>query len=469
MMTVTGEKTTEPRSAEEEQDESRIWIFVCSGLLSACALACLTCKIPDSHTLSARAILVRSAVFVSLSILAGVAGVLIVRIPLRHKPSNGLVSALVVMLPGALFIPSIALLYRQNSSWSLPIVSIVTALVILGLRRCAPESQGPSATYLERVEELPNLYGLPPSDARYHIAALIALFAQAALFCSLAGLLLLANALLALAVLMTLQVAPLRPITRQRAVWKDALLSLSAFLLTAFTLVPWMGGHRIATPIVRSPSTTSAKDRLKEDTRAVGSDYVGIVLLAPPINKQPIVPPAPLAHSVRPGSLARPIVIPFDGTYWYFKAPATEPGPHAHLAHGLPTESNVRSSDRAPLLMQAHQNLGTAIDLTCCSAIDLSLTNADIRTGAIQLGVLLTDSTSPGRPTLYLGAKVVVSSTGQPISFSRAPVKEILRFPIGTSRKLAHFDEITVVYLPAWERGLAGAKLSLQSFTLLPR
>jgi len=83
--TVTGEKATEPRSAEQEQEESRIWILVCSGLLSACASACLTCKIPDSHALSAHAILVRSAVFVSLSILASAAGVLIVGMALLQR------------------------------------------------------------------------------------------------------------------------------------------------------------------------------------------------------------------------------------------------------------------------------------------------------------------------------------------------------------------------------------------------
>jgi len=213
----------------------------------------------------------------------------------------------------------------------------------------------------------------------------------------------------------------------------------------------------------------AAKPLAQPEPDSPGADYIGIILWPPPIKKTAILPPIPHAHTLGPGRLTQPVVIPFDGPYWYFKSPAKAPGLHAHIANGQPTESNVRSSDRAPLFMQAHQNLGVPIDLACCAAIDLALTNADIRPGAIQLGLLLTDSTTPGKPTLYLGAKVVPSSTARSISLNRAPVKETLRFPVIPSSKLTRFDEITVIYLPAWERDLAGAKLSLQSFTLIPK
>jgi hypothetical protein len=52
---------------------------------------------------------------------------------------------------------------------------------------------------------------------------------------------------------------------------------------------------------------------------------------------------------------------------------------------------------------------------------------------------------------------------------NRPQVKEILRFPISRSATMRRFNEITIVFLPAKERARGGAKVSIQSFTLIPR
>ena len=210
-----------------------------------------------------------------------------------------------------------------------------------------------------------------------------------------------------------------------------------------------------------------------QESAVPGSDYVGIILWPPPIKKTEIVPPRPHSPSFSIGKPSKPVVIPFDGQYWYFKAPSKRPGPRAHVAHGRATYVNVHSTNSAPLLMEAYQNLGTSIDLECCSEIDVAITNADVRPGTIALGIRLADSDSLGDPSLDLGERTIVSSTGAQIPVNRPPVDEVLRFPIPhttpRSTTIHRFDEITIVFLSSQERARSGAKVSIQSFTLIPR
>jgi hypothetical protein len=119
--------------------------------------------------------------------------------------------------------------------------------------------------------------------------------------------------------------------------------------------------------------------------------------------------------------------------------------------------------------MQAHQNLGLPIDLNCCSEIDVAITNADIRPGTIALGLRLTDTNSIGKPSLTLADRTILSSTAAQIPLNRAPVKEILRFPITQSETMHQFSEIDVLFHPAKERARGGVKVSIQTLTLIPK
>jgi hypothetical protein len=204
---------------------------------------------------------------------------------------------------------------------------------------------------------------------------------------------------------------------------------------------------------------------------STGEGYVGIVLW-PPVAKKKVEVVAPRPDSAMfVAGRSRPIEIPFDGAYWYFKAPDRRPSPKAHVAHGLPAELNIRSSDRSPLLMEAHQRLGTRIDLDCCGEIDLAVTNGDNRLGKIAVGMILTDSSSPARASVYLGEKALVSSESTQIALTRAPVEETVRFAIPNVKagKVRSFDEITVFFMPDRVRALAGAKVNVRSFRLVPR
>jgi len=445
------------------------WIIAAAGLLFAVAAANLVCLSPRWYSSSFLSLLWQSSKMVVLTAATGAAAVRILCGLVADKPAAGPTSIALNLSAGWVFLPISVLLYQRNSPWMLCGVALVTLGMALGLRRLLPAAAAPSPGSNPPVDSgtltstLPSLYGLPPGDSPLLLASSIAILAQAACIFAANGDLLLAT--LPLCAGLFLFAWRWSAYDSRAAQWSTGKhpplrQAVAAILLTALAIIPFSVGHAHGFSIPKPPPPPEQAD--------ASSGYYGVILYPPPKKKE-IVAPTPHDDSFHAGVLTKPLNIPFDGPYWYFKSPAKAPGVHAHIAHGQPTDSNVRSSDRAPLFMQAHQNLGTPIDLNCCAEIDLALTNADIRPGAIQLGILLSDSTTPGKPTLYLGAKVVPSSTAQTISLTRSPVKEILHFPITASSKLTRFDEITVVYLPSWERDLAGAKLSLQSFTLIPR
>jgi hypothetical protein len=96
-------------------------------------------------------------------------------------------------------------------------------------------------------------------------------------------------------------------------------------------LIPWIAGKSYgANNVPRRPALITHE---ATESAVPGSDYVGIILWPPPIKKTQIVPPRPHSTSFAIGKPSQPVVIPFDGQYWYFKAPSTNPGPRAHR-HG---------------------------------------------------------------------------------------------------------------------------------------
>jgi hypothetical protein len=61
-----------------------------------------------------------------------------------------------------------------------------------------------------------------------------------------------------------------------------------------------------------------AKLRIKS---AFGSHYSGVILTLPTKPHPRIVPPAASDNANFSSALARPVIVPFDGVYWYFKQP----------------------------------------------------------------------------------------------------------------------------------------------------
>ena len=87
----------------------------------------------------------------------------------------------------------------------------------------------------------------------------------------------------------------------------------------------------------------------------------------------------------------------------------------------------------------------------------------------LAIGVLLTDSSSLGKPTFYLGQQTVVSTEPSRFAVKSSPVPEVLHFPIPDRSRIEKFDEITIVFFPDSERPYTGAKIAIKQFDLVPR
>ena len=98
------------------------------------------------------------------------------------------------------------------------------------------------------------------------------------------------------------------------------------------------------------------------------------MVLTLPVKAHPRVePPKRSERSEFSNVFRKPVVIPFDGAYWYFKQPDTHPKADAHHEEGDPIKANVRSTDRRELAMEAHQTLGSAIAGDCCRGMRIDL------------------------------------------------------------------------------------------------
>ena len=164
------------------------------------------------------------------------------------------------------------------------------------------------------------------------------------------------------------------------------------------------------------------------------------------------------------GVHAKPMVIPFDGAYWYFKSPDERPKRNAPVVKGDPVKANVRSTDFQSLRMEAHQMLGSPISMDCCSAMRVSIRNGDKRVGAIDVELVLRQK---GR-SQSLGTEVLRSSVVPAIALDRPPVDETLTFAVPALARGKQFDEIAVVIKAARERSRAGARLAVRDVTLVP-
>ncbi|HEX4484843.1 MAG TPA: hypothetical protein VH088_01160 [Terriglobales bacterium] len=206
--------------------------------------------------------------------------------------------------------------------------------------------------------------------------------------------------------------------------------------------------HRIAPTIASDRKAQSILDRI----------FPGVVLY--PVLKstvQLIAPPSLEAQGMM-GSPSKPFVIPFDGVYWFWRFPEGHPPETAVVKQGSPAKLIFHSTDGTALLMEAHQNLATGIDLQCCSAIELNVESADSRPDSIKVELLVSNTKLQGKPSQSLGVRQLSASTYQTLPY---------KIPHGI--RLQSFDELTVrVHTQLW-RGDKSANLAIRNFALIPR
>jgi hypothetical protein len=272
-------------------------------------------------------------------------------------------------------------------------------------------------------------------------------------------------------------------ISRPRQIWMTA----AAFVFTLIALLPYLkvspfpGGPFRG---LRGKPTPLAAGAVPNAQAENSEGYVGIILL--PWSDEHKKISLPVKREMVPTfstRLAEPMEIPFDGQYWFFKAPDKQPRPTAKVVKGSTLKTTIRSSDRYPLLMEAHQKLDTPMDLGCCSAMELVVQNGDRREGAIALELWVRKRPDAGSPKTrvnavaaaqaphYLGTAVIPSSEQSPSLRGPAttnPPEEKLRFPVPAAMDGVMFDEITVVVHTAPAGATTGAQVAIRKFVLEP-
>jgi len=458
--------------ALEEQsgnDRSRSWFALATGLNLAIAVCYLTCKPPQTHTLSWPGRLLTSAAYLIVASLIGALGTwsMLPRSFRRHFRPLALCG-----IRGWVFVPAIVLFLQYTSFWA-PLIAVVSAaLMALYLYRStdampktaleAPRSQ----QYLKKNLFTSEVRLAPTSWVPFGLSLLLYSAALSAIAREIA---LLTLFLATYTFLLVLQ------ITAAQTEAKDPNNDIGrssrsySFIATAFCCVfiaLSVSPHVWHDPLLawkRSPSPPEKKQQQLSDHSSSG--YRTIVLW--PIQKKEKVVPSPHLNNASSRGTAKPWIIPFYGPYWYFKSLGESPGPNARTTRGDPLKVNVRSTDSGQLLMEAHQYLPDPIDMTCCREMQIVFRN-DVSLGAFAVSISLTDSHSKRMVSQNLGVKFVSPGPADQPPGNAPPVEETLTFPFPKHGTIKKFDAITVVLLPDASHRTAGRKVAVERFVMVP-
>ena len=472
-------------------------LMVGAGLVNAMIAAFVLCSLPASHTPTLQSLLLRATLYVAAGGLAGMIGTYLYwhspANPFRLDPPLPFSLFALVCAAGWLWVPSMVMFWLQISGAAALVAGIGAFFLAIGLRQATfsvlpPTHQlGPTAPVKEFDLFAESLYR-PRGEAHGYVialslcAAFMALAAHQNLIA--AGLLALSAFLFSWKRTFVSSAEPAQPYLRSAL--RLAMVAVPAVLVTVWALLDGVAhrGLSEAGAALAAQTTTaqenSSSEAQSKSTKSGSGGYESLILWPYP-EKNPIVPPVPAHLSFLGPGTTQPLIIRFDGPYWYLQPPEKRPGPTAHQAHGTPLSAGIRSINELPLVMDAHQTLGASIPIARCGKIQVEIENRDNRPGSIEMAVLLTDASAPGEPELYLGQKAIPSSepevnsidlplVAQPGSvIKHAPVVETLEFSIPFAAKIRKFNEITVMLLSDGDHAQEGPKIAVRQFQLFPR
>ncbi len=203
-----------------------------------------------------------------------------------------------------------------------------------------------------------------------------------------------------------------------------------------------------------------------ESATSVPGDYPGVILW-PEIKPVTTLIAPPTAGGSFSASTSHPLTIPFGGEYWMFRWPYSRPPKDSYFKRGTPLALYFKTTDRAPLMMEARHKLVQPIGARCCSRIQLAILNADPSPGTITLELVLIDREAPAAAALSLG-RAPVTSVPDLKTDRTAPVPETVDFPFPPSPRLEQFDEIKVIFHRSPNSADKSARISITRFVLLP-
>jgi len=469
-----------------------------AGLIGAACLAWLTCPAPPSHSLTWRELLTTSTSHVLTGVLVGAAATLGTYVVLRRQFETKIRETTLGTVAGAVWFAPLGVFLVQRSIWAVAaaVVLAIQVTSVLQLAHAGWHRAVDPADANGRVSGAIFQYLPPPrSMAALLLPLCAAVSFQMAFTAALIGHIAMAAALAGLG---SVAVASHRTGARSTistgSAFRTAMMIALATLATAAGLAPYLEvkhqlvlggagrsgnniaqttnafplGQRPAQFLNRSKRTINSIDAA---TGLIGSVYPGIVLLPEQQPHTILVPPLPaMRHGLLNVNRAAPLSIPFFGAYWFFKAPDTSPPVHSLRAYGSPAEHTFRSTDHSPLFMEATQNFGTSIDLSCCREIQIAISNADTYMGTVSLELILVNTILVHRPSQPLGTALVKSRPGWTFYGDQPPAQpETLIFAIPTTTGLHSFDEITIRFKLDAPRTDTGAKIAIERFVFVPR
>jgi hypothetical protein len=466
------------------------WLAPSGGLLIAVAIAYLGCRLPRHGTLSWPELIRSAAWRVALVFVACSATVWSFRCIGRDQATPEAEAPVLRTALAAIWLVPIVILLCEGSGWAAALTAFVVESTTRSFGRLhgwsdVVEIEEPSSLSLFADDSSP-----PNRSQRYRklfAAVTMALLAEVAAVASLAGTPLIAA--VSAAISATLWARFFRT---EKAGSDDSAHVKSraaptfafAIIVTIASLIPYLkhapgsGGLGLffAGKVGHRPSPVGEHEQTSNkafESSASGFDdgYSGIVLWTKKQDLTPLVAPTPVLgkYQMWSGGSAKPLVVPFNGVYWFFKAPNVHPPKGSREAHGSPELVTTRSTDRRPLSMEAHQNFGTLMDLNCCSRIQVAIRNTDRYPETVSLELVLTDTSLSKKPSQSLGNVMVSSTRPWKLSGDRPAVSETLTFAIPRRSTINRFDEVTVVFHLDPVRADFGAKIGIEKFVLVPR
>jgi len=469
------------------------WLPPAGGLFAAGLVAAFVSHLPLVHTLSPGEILgvaVENVLEVFLASAAVVWGLCAIRPGTTGPDTRRLILGTSL---DALWLAPLAVFIRENSVWVIVIAAVFATRAVKSFRLPQDASElsdrEPSLLLSHR-----NAFGLPQSSAFWQQAfgAGATLCAEAGAIAAFAGdaftsafLVGIASAVWTWSFSRGAETDIGQPRSSQSSSRPLTMIAL-AIVITAAGLIPYLP-HSFRMRGFGVPSSDHARQGFPQGGRrgqpghektSGGSDVAdregdpGIVLWPEKQTLTKLVAPTPAFGTslLTNHHGAKPLEIPFEGVYWFFKAPDLHPPRRSLQAHGSPELLNIRSTDRRPLLMEAHEHLGSMLDLDCCSRIQIAIRNADHYPETVSLELILINASVPGKPSQSLGRMMVKSTRPWKIYDEPAkPTSETLNFVIPAHSSIRGFDEVKVVFRLDAARADAGPKIAIDRFVLVPR
>jgi len=272
---------------------------------------------------------------------------------------------------------------------------------------------------------------------------------------------------------------------RPQSTSRILLIAALTIVFTAGGLIPYLrkayffGGFGVPThhhhshqhfPQGEQPGQAGRESGSEGAFASAPNEYSGVVLISEKKRLTKLIAPASPSFGLSTGIAPEtPLVVPFDGVYWFFKAPDVHPPKTSRKVNGSPDVIGVRSTDHRPLSVEARQNLGSIISLNCCSRIQIAIRNTDRYPETVSLELVLVNTTLPGKPSQSLGWIMVKSTPPWTLYGKRTPTTETLNFLIPRNSSLRSFDEVQVVFHLDTPRADIGPKIAIDRFVLVPR